>query len=57
VTTAWFMTEREVEIADWIDENLEDSTYTMGRTCLNKRSMIVYLGSEMDRMLFQLRWT
>lgn len=52
----WFMTDREKEIAKWIDDNLPETDYTFGRIIFNRRSMMVYFGSNEDAMLFRLRW-
>lgn len=51
------MSDRDAEIAAWIDENLEDSTYSIGRTVGNKRSIIVHFGNDTDRVLFLIAWT
>jgi len=53
----WFLTDHDAEIATWIDDNLEDSTYSIGRTIRDKRSVIVHFGSDTDRVLFMIRWT
>ena len=53
---AWFTSDRDAEIARWIDENLQESTYSVGRRAGNKRSIIVYFGSEDDLILFKIAW-
>lgn len=53
---AWFTSARDAEIARWIDENLVDSTYSIGRKAGNRRSIIVYFGSEIDLTLFKIAW-
>ncbi|MDG2532062.1 hypothetical protein P6144_00230 [Sphingomonas sp. HITSZ_GF] len=53
---AWFASDRDAEIARWIDENLTETTYAIGRKARNKRSIIVYFGSEMDLILFKIVW-
>lgn len=55
-TFAWFLTDRDGEIAQWVEDNLEDSTCEVSRKVDSRRSMIVYFGSQMDETLFKIRW-
>ena len=53
----WLLTPEENEMAAFIEEYCQDSTYTIGNVRGNKTVLIFYPGSDMDEVAFWLRFS